>query len=149
MGGGTGRSGAGDAGGGDHGYRVYELHQQVEKVGRDAFVTVVHRLSRRRNLSAWGNDVTAELKLGIDRIAAIHLKDTLPVTGDSPGQFRDVPFGEGCVDFVGIFKTLHELNYRGSFLIEMWTEKASEPVLEIIQARRWIESRMQEGGFTC
>lgn len=101
------------------------------------------------NLSAWGNDVTAELKLGIDRIAAIHLKDTLPVTGDSPGQFRDVPFGEGCVDFVGIFKTLHELNYRGSFLIEMWTEKASEPVLEIIQARRWIESRIQEGGFTC
>ncbi len=77
--------------------------------------------------------MTAELKLGIDRIAAIHLKDTLPVTGDNPGQFRDVPFGEGCVDFVSIFKTLHELNYRGSFLIEMWTEKASEPVLEIIQ----------------
>lgn len=101
------------------------------------------------NLSAWGNDVAAELKLGIDRIAAIHLKDTQPVTAHSPGQFRDVPFGEGCVDFVGIFKTLHELNYRGSFLIEMWTEKASEPVLEIIQARRWIESRMQEGGFTC
>ena len=101
------------------------------------------------NLSAWGNDVPAELKLGIDRIAAIHLKDTLPVTGQSPGQFRDVPFGEGCVDFVGIFKTLHELNYRGSFLIEMWTEKAKEPVLEIIQARRWIEARMQEAGFIC
>ncbi len=33
------------------------------------------------NLSAWGNDVPAELKLGIDRIAAIHLKDTQPVTG--------------------------------------------------------------------
>ncbi|STK42562.1 L-xylulose 5-phosphate 3-epimerase [Escherichia coli] len=75
------------------------------------------------NLSAWGNDVPAELKLGIDRIAAIHLKDTQPVTEQSPGQFRDVPFGEGCVDFVGIFKTLHKLNYRGSFLIEMWTEK--------------------------
>ncbi|MBB7239402.1 L-ribulose-5-phosphate 4-epimerase [Escherichia coli] len=42
------------------------------------------------NLSAWGNDVPAELKLGIDRIAAIHLKDTQPVTGQSPGQFRDV-----------------------------------------------------------
>ena len=71
------------------------------------------------------------------------------VTGQSPGQFRDVPFGEGCVDFVGIFKTLHKLNYRGSFLIEMWTEKAKEPVLEIIQARRWIEARMQEAGFIC
>ena len=101
------------------------------------------------NLSAWGNDVTAELTLGIDRIAAIHLKDTRPVTETHPGQFRDVPFGEGCVDFVGIFKTLHQLNYRGSFLIEMWTEKAKEPVLEIIQARRWIEARMQEGGFPC
>lgn len=42
------------------------------------------------NLSAWGNDVPAELKLGIDRIAAIHLKDTQPVTEQSPGQFRDV-----------------------------------------------------------
>jgi hexulose-6-phosphate isomerase len=38
------------------------------------------------NLSAWGNDVTAELKLGIDRIAAIHLKDTQPVTDDSPAS---------------------------------------------------------------
>ncbi|MCP5793063.1 hypothetical protein NL312_29515, partial [Klebsiella pneumoniae] len=27
--------------------------------------------------------------------------------------------------------------------------KAKEPVLEIIQARRWIEARMQEGGMTC
>ena len=95
----------------------------MEKVGRNACVTVVHRLPRRRQPQRWGNDVPAELKLGIDRIAAIHLKDTQPVTEHSPGQFRDVPFGEGCVDFVGIFKTLHELNYRGSFLIEMWTEK--------------------------
>lgn len=76
------------------------------------------------NLSAWGNDVTAELTLGIDRIAAIHLKDTQPVTASSPGQFRDVPFGQGCVDFVGVFRTLKALNYRGSFLIEMWSEKA-------------------------
>lgn len=101
------------------------------------------------NLSAWGNDVSAELALGIDRIAAIHLKDTRPVTEQSPGQFRDVPFGEGCVDFVDVFNTLHHLNYRGAFLIEMWTEKAKEPVLEIIQARRWIEARMQEGGMAC
>ena len=101
------------------------------------------------NLSAWGNDVPAELALGIDRIAAIHLKDTQPVTETSPGQFRDVPFGEGCVDFVNVFSTLQNLNYRGAFLIEMWTEKAKEPVLEIIQARRWIEARKEEGGFVC
>lgn len=99
------------------------------------------------NLTAWGNDVTDELTLGIDRIAAIHLKDTYPVTQTSAGQFRDVPFGEGCVDFVHIFKVLKELNYRGAFLIEMWTEKAKEPVLEIIQARNWIIDKMTLGGL--
>ena len=99
------------------------------------------------NLSAWGNDVADELRLGIDRIAAIHLKDTLPVTASSPGQFRDVPFGEGCVDFVGVFRTLQALDYRGTFLIEMWTEKAADPVAAVIAARQWIEARMAEAGL--
>lgn len=99
------------------------------------------------NLTAWGNDVDDELRCGIDKIAAIHLKDTLAVTPDFPGQFRDVPFGEGCVDFAKVFRTLRKLNYRGTFLIEMWTEKAGEPVAELINARRWIESRMREGGW--
>ena len=101
------------------------------------------------NLSAWNDDVAGELALGIDKISAIHLKDTFKVTDTCAGQFRDVPFGEGCVDFVHVFKTLEKLNYRGAFLIEMWTEKAEEPVAEIIEARRWIEAKMQEGGMTC
>lgn len=69
------------------------------------------------------------------------------MTPDSPGQFRDVPFGEGCVDFIKLFKTLRRLNYRGTFLIEMWTEKSAEPLLEIIHARQWIESKMQAAGW--
>lgn len=101
------------------------------------------------NLSAWGNDVVKELELGIDRIAAIHLKDTYAVTDTCKGQFRDVPFGEGCVDFVKVFETLQRLNYRGAFLIEMWTEKSDEPIMEIIKARRWIETKMKEGNFVC
>ncbi len=99
------------------------------------------------NLSAWGNDVPAELGVGIDRVAAIHLKDTKAVTDTFPGQFRDVPFGEGCVDFTGVFRTLGRLGYRGAFLIEMWTEKAEEPVAELIKARRFMEDRMREAGF--
>lgn len=101
------------------------------------------------NLSAWNDNVSEELKLGIDKISAIHLKDTYKVTATCKGQFRDVPFGEGCVDFVQCFRTLAELNYRGAFLIEMWTEKAEEPITEIINARRWIEQKMKEGGFPC
>ncbi|MCW9733076.1 L-ribulose-5-phosphate 3-epimerase [Avibacterium sp. 20-15] len=101
------------------------------------------------NLSAWNDNVVEELQLGIEKISAIHLKDTYKVTETCKGQFRDVPFGKGCVDFVTCFKTLAELNYRGAFLIEMWTEKADEPIEEIINARRFIEQQMQQGGFQC
>ncbi|MDR3515303.1 MAG: L-ribulose-5-phosphate 3-epimerase [Azospirillaceae bacterium] len=99
------------------------------------------------NLTAWGNDVQAELRDGITRIVAIHLKDTLKVTPDFPGKFRDVSFGEGCVDFAGCFATLAALGYRGPFLIEMWTENAAEPVIKIAQARQWILRQMQQGGL--
>jgi hexulose-6-phosphate isomerase len=99
------------------------------------------------NLSAWGNDVPTELELGITEIVAIHLKDTHPVTDRSPGQFRDVPFGTGCVDFVAAFRRLGALRYRGPFMIEMWTEKADDPAAEVKEARRWILDRMREGGF--
>ena len=95
------------------------------------------------NLSAWNNDAPAELRKGIDKTVAIHLKDTLRVTADFPGQFRDVPFGTGCVDFRACFKALAELKYRGPFLIEMWTEKSADPVVEIVQARRWLLEQMR------
>lgn len=99
------------------------------------------------NLSAWNDHPLDELKLGINKISALHLKDTFKVTETCKGQFRDVPFGEGCVDFVAVFKTLKALNYRGHFLIEMWSEKADEPVLEIIKAKQWIEGKMKEAGW--
>ncbi len=99
------------------------------------------------NLSAWGNDVDQELSLGIEYISAIHLKDTLAVTPDFPGQFRDITFGEGCVDFVSVFKTLNKLNYKGPLLIEMWTEKNSAALRIINDARLWIIDKMRKGGF--
>lgn len=99
------------------------------------------------NLSAWNDNVTEELQLGIEKISAIHLKDTLKVTPNHPGKFRDVPFGTGCVDFLQVFKTLKQLNYRGTFLIEMWSEKSAEPLIEVIHARQWIQNKMLEAGL--
>lgn len=99
------------------------------------------------NLTAWGNDITCELTAGIDHIVGIHVKETRPVGPNYPGAFRDVPFGEGTVDFVHCFKTLHELRYAGPFLVEMWTEKASDPVREIALARRWVGDRLKQGGY--
>ncbi len=100
------------------------------------------------NLSAWGNNIQQELSRGIDKIAAIHLKDTKPVTGTDGGQFKEVPFGAGCVDFVGFFRILNELKYTGALMIEMWTESASDPIQEVINAREWIAARMAEGGYS-
>ncbi|AWX16285.1 xylulose 5-phosphate 3-epimerase [Mergibacter septicus] len=119
---------------------------QWNEIIRSPWFTVYPDLG---NLSAWNDDVIHQLHLGIDKISAIHLKDTYKVTKDYQGQFRDVPFGDGCVDFVSCFQTLANLNYRGAFLIEMWTEKSTDPIVEIIQAKRWIEQKMQEGGLQC
>jgi L-ribulose-5-phosphate 3-epimerase len=99
------------------------------------------------NLSAWGNDVPAELALARGRIAAVHLKDTLAVGPDFPGQFRDLPFGRGCVDFPAAFRALDAIGYRGSYLIEMWTDRSPDPVTEILRARAWMLEKMREGGI--
>jgi hexulose-6-phosphate isomerase len=99
------------------------------------------------NLSAWGNDVPAELAAGIDHIVGVHVKESRPVAPGFAGAFRDVPFGEGNVDFVGCFRALHGLGYAGPFLVEMWTEKAADPLAEIRRARAWVGERMAQGGY--
>ncbi|MBO0440891.1 L-ribulose-5-phosphate 3-epimerase [Candidatus Enterococcus ikei] len=100
------------------------------------------------NLSAWpSNDVGYELEIGIDQISAIHLKDTLAVTEEFPGKFKEVPFGEGCVDFLGCLKTLKRLEYNGPFLIEMWSENSDTPEKEIEQAKAFLFPYLKEAGY--
>lgn len=97
------------------------------------------------NLSAWPEvNVSRELETGIGNIAAIHLKDTYPVTVDFKGQFKNVPFGEGCVDFPGHLKALKRLNYSGSYTIEMWSEESKDPILEIKEAKNFFDKIFRE-----
>lgn len=99
------------------------------------------------NLTAWGSDVEDEFTKGFEKISAIHLKDTLAVTGEFPGKFKEIPFGEGCVDFTEFFRVLGRLGYTGPFLIEMWTEKAADPIAETVKAKDWLLERMREAGY--
>ncbi len=99
------------------------------------------------NVSAWNVDVEAELSLGIDKITAIHLKDTLAVNEGFPGKFKEVPFGTGCVDFVEAFRILKKLNYRGSFMIEQWSEKAQDPLAEVRKTRAWIVEQRRKANY--
>lgn len=71
------------------------------------------------NLSAWGNDVSEQLSVGRGEIVSVHLKDTMPVSVNG-GQFRNVPFGSGCVDFTACFRQLEQQAYFGPYMIEMW-----------------------------
>lgn len=90
------------------------------------------------NLTAWGNDVTEELRRGIGEIVAVHIKETLPVEPGSPGRFRDVPFGEGTVDFAACFRTLREIGYAGPFLVEMWAHDGEDARSCIQKARTFV-----------
>jgi L-ribulose-5-phosphate 3-epimerase len=87
------------------------------------------------NLSAWDNDVQMELQAGMGHIVAVHVKDT------RPGVFKNVPFGEGVVDFERCFETLKQTGYCGPYLIEMWSE-TSRPAAEVAKARDWVKARM-------
>lgn len=99
------------------------------------------------NLSAWDNNVVAELNRGKYDIVAVHLKDTLKVTSEFKGKFKDVPFGAGCVEFVSALKTLKALDYHGPFMIEMWSEKSENYRSEIADALTFLLPKLKEAGY--
>lgn len=74
------------------------------------------------NISGWNYDVCTELALSQPHISQIHIKDTLKVTPESKGQFRDLVIGEGEVDFDAIFKTLKKINCVVPLVLEMWAQ---------------------------
>lgn len=100
------------------------------------------------NLTAWSqNEVGREIETYIDNIVAVHLKDTKPVTDSFPGQFRDLAFGEGTVDFEACLRTFARLQYAGSYTIEMWTQKANDPVAEVRKAKAQFDALFERVGI--
>ncbi|MFV0605066.1 MAG: L-ribulose-5-phosphate 3-epimerase [Niabella sp.] len=118
--------------------------QEYDAIMRSPWFTVYPDIG---NVSAWNVDVKEEFTKTIDKITAIHLKDTYAVTTTNKGKFRDVPFGDGCVNFVGFFKLLKDLNYRGSFVLEQWSENAKDPLLEVKKSKKWMLQKMEEAGY--
>lgn len=102
------------------------------------------------NLSAWPeNYVPVDLEKYIANIAAIHLKDTKAVTETFEGQFKNVDFGEGCVDFLGLLKELVRLDYNGSYTIEMWTGDNGEddPLAKVKEAKSYFDDLFEQVGI--
>lgn len=87
----------------------------------------------------------AALDRGAGSIVAVHLKDTLAVGRDFPGQFRSVPFGSGCVDFKSCFARLEAAGYAGPYMIEMWSSGGPGDSAEIARVKRWLELQFAAG----
>ena len=64
----------------------------------------------------YGTDPMADLRLGHGHLAALHLKET------KPGVFREIPYGEGHVDFASAIKTAWSLGVR-RYVTEFWYDK--------------------------
>ena len=88
------------------------------------------------NLSANGLDVAEELAAAAGRMVGIHLKDT------RPGEYRRVPFGVGTVPFDAAFRTLAATGYRGTFLIEMWTDGDPDSLRIVTDSLAFIRGRL-------
>lgn len=102
------------------------------------------------NVSAWHNDLWSGFYLGHRSIAALHLKDTYAVTESSKGQFRDVPFGQGCVNWQEMFDVIKKTNYKGPFLIEMWSENCEtveETRAAIKEAQDFLYPLIEKAGL--
>lgn len=94
------------------------------------------------NLSAMKLDVLKELKLGETHIAALHIKDTV----DS--VVRRIPYGEGDVDFILIFKALKKINFHGPLLLEMWADDSKDNLSIIMHAKDWISEKINQAGYS-
>jgi L-ribulose-5-phosphate 3-epimerase len=112
------------------------------RLGRSPWLAVYPDVG---NLSAWNDNAVEELELGLREgiVTGVHLKDTYKVTCESGGQFRDVPFGQGCVDFRAFFRMLTRERYAGPFLIEMWN-RDQQDADAIREAKHWLQSLMDE-----
>jgi L-ribulose-5-phosphate 3-epimerase len=88
------------------------------------------------NLSSRKVDIRSDFYSGRDHIVAIHLKDT------RENEFRRVEFGEGIVDFVGFFRLLNEMQYKGPFVVEMWSDDGLDSIPDVKKAREFLLEKM-------
>lgn len=88
------------------------------------------------NLSSKKVDIRSDFYAGRDHIVAIHLKDT------REKEFRRVEFGEGVVDFIDFFKILNEIQYKGPFVVEMWSDEDLDSIPDAKKAKEFLHEKM-------
>ena len=70
-------------------------------------------------------------------MVAVHVKD------GTLGCCRNVPYGEGLVDFERCFQELVDMNYHGFFVSEMWCEEDESFIPYLKTAADFIRGKMK------
>ncbi len=82
------------------------------------------------NLTSTGQNISTDFACGAGHIVAIHLKDTIP------GKVREIPYGEGTVDFVEFFRLLKQIRFRGLLVAEMWATADRQASIDYVKTAR-------------
>lgn len=121
--------------------KIREIKQEISSPWLQAYPDL-------GNISAWPENIPSlDLAEGLENIVSVHVKDTLSVTSTSPGKFKNVPFGEGDVEFFGLFKTLKRIGYSGTLTVEMWSEKNDNAVDLMIKAHTFVTELLSKAGL--
>ena len=91
------------------------------------------------NVAATGRDPAPDLKNGGNHIVATHVKDGTYRNG--VGCCRNVPFGEGDVDFEACFQAYVDMNYHGLFITEMWSEENEEFIPYLKEVVKFVREK--------
>jgi len=90
------------------------------------------------NLSSRKIDIKKDFLSGKDHIVVIHLKDT------RENEFRRVDFGEGTVDFTQFFEMLSDMDYKGPFVVEMWSDDDLASIPNAKRAKEFLNAKLGE-----
>ena len=90
------------------------------------------------NVASTGADPVPDLKNGGRHLVACHVKD------GTLGCYRNVPYGEGLVDFGRCFREFVNMGYRGFFVMEMWSEEDEGFVPYLKTAVNYIRGIMKQ-----
>lgn len=93
------------------------------------------------NINSLGIDPIRELPYGAGHIVAVHMRDSIMDCFDAT-----IPFGTGCLDFDGVFRQLHDMDFCGPLVVEMWNTDREDDLERITQACAYMEACIEKVG---
>lgn len=103
---------------------VEKAMRVVDEIGSN-YLQVYPDIGNMTNAAVlYGTDPIADLRLGKGHLVGLHLKET------KPGFFREIPYGQGHVDFPAAVRTAWELGVR-RYVTEFWYCPGGETPAEV------------------